>query len=299
MDMDTSAQIRRKLATLIGRLLDRCLDEARMIPTVLHRDEAIDILVNDPARFARLVQEEDAGKTELSRVDLTVKFDAGVDLGKLNRAVSPPLWGDHEADLGPILDDANHWVRTFSVYFGNAVTLFDKEFGKFIAKFRNSLEQSGMSLQVVDFTTEDAEVLENAASAHFAAGEFLYAFAFERLLGSQIMIRQVVNLPPGFSLRERLMRNALRDAEFAPALMRFVLRISHVSQGTWGDLVPPLVRLAGETSGEKGMEALVDAAERDVVFSCNLLERPYEDIRRLPHDERRRLLRARLDALRP
>jgi len=298
MDMDTSAQIRRKLATLIGRLLDRCLDEARMIPTVLHRDEAIDILVKDPMRFAELVREEADSKIELSRIDLTVKHDAAAEIGELNRGEAPPqpLWDGPEADLAPVLGKANRWARTFSVYFGNAVTLFDREFGLFIAKFRDSLEQSGMSLRTVDFTPEDAEVFVEAALARVAAGEFLQAFAFERLLGSQIMVRQVVNLPAGFSLRERLMRRALREAA-APALTRFVMRISHVSQGAWSDMVPLLARLAAEESGESGMEALVDAAEQDAAFSCNLLERSYGEIRALPSAERRRAMRARLQSL--
>jgi hypothetical protein len=50
---------------------------------------------------------------------------------------------------------------------------------------------------------------------------------------------------------------------------------------------------------ENGMESLADAAEQDVVFSCNLLERTYGEIRRLSPDERRRAIRERLEAIAP
>jgi hypothetical protein len=50
---------------------------------------------------------------------------------------------------------------------------------------------------------------------------------------------------------------------------------------------------------ENGMESLADAAEQDVVFSCNLLERTYGEIRRLSPDERRQTIRERFEAIAP
>ena len=82
--MQTSAEIRKKLATLIGNLICRCISDARMIPYILNREEVITMLMDDPARFEKLVQDEHADKSEYSKSDLTVKLDAAAELGKLD-----------------------------------------------------------------------------------------------------------------------------------------------------------------------------------------------------------------------
>lgn len=287
--MDASAEIRKKLAILIGHLVTRCIREARMIPTVLHREEVISILVDDPERFARLVREEHTDQTELSREDLTVKLDAVSELAKLDRLeiFERPFWDGPEVDLTPILELIHQLTRTFAVYLGNAATLFDREFEAFMGKFRRSLAEAGMTLRAVDFSPEDMAVFEETAIGHIAAGEGLQAFTYEKLLSSQIMMRQVVNMPAGYSLRERLLRRALADAALTPALIRFVIRISYISQGAWEDMVPALLAIARESGGDGLMRLIVDAAEKDVVFSCNLLCRSYEEIRTLDATERR------------
>ena len=212
--MQASAEIRKKLAMLIGSLISRCIQEARMIPHVLNRDEVIDILVADPALYEKLVRDEHTGKTELSKEDLTVKVDVARELEKLDKieAFDRSFWDGPDVDLSPILDRTNQLTRTFAVYLGNASTLFDREFEDFMNKFRQSLQRSGMALKTVDFTLDDVAVLETNAVSYVSAGEFLQAFTFDRLLGSQIMIKQVVNLPgEGFALRENLIRHALQD----------------------------------------------------------------------------------------
>ena len=83
--MQTSAEIRKKLALLIGSLICRCLREARMIPHVLNRDEVIGILVGDPLLYEKLVQDEHSENAELSKEDLTVKLDVAKDLERLDR----------------------------------------------------------------------------------------------------------------------------------------------------------------------------------------------------------------------
>jgi hypothetical protein len=267
-----------------------------MIPTVLHREEVINILVDDPELFARLVRDEHSNNSELSREALTVKLDAVAELGKLDRieAFEQSFWDGREVDLAPILDLTNQLTRTFAVYLGNAATLFDKEFEEFMNKFRESLQRAGMTLRTVNFALEHMAIFEEAASAYFDSGEFLQAFTFERLLSSQIMMRQVINLPVGFSLRENLIRRALRDPNLCPAVMRFVLRVSYVSQGSWEDMVPVLLKLARQASGESGLAQMIDAVERDVVFCCNLLCKSYEEMRQLTPDQRRQRIESSL-----
>jgi len=291
--MEVSAEIRNKLATLIGNLICRCIREARMIPYVLNRDEVINILMDDPARFEKLVQDEHAADAELSKTDLTVHMDAVAALGKLEsrEAFDQSFWEGHEVDLTPILDLINQLARTFSVYLGNAATLFDKYLEEFMDRFRESLQQSGMVLKTIDFSPEDVALLESRAMNFLAEGEFLQAFTYDRLLASQIMIRQLVNLPStGFTVRKDLIRRALHNPVQFAALTKFVLRVSYVSHGAWNDLFPILLKEVLRDPAPVRAAQLIDIIERDIVFLCNLLCRSYGEIRELSSDQRRRAI---------
>lgn len=291
--MEVSAEIRNKLATLIGNLICRCIREARMIPYVLNRDEVINILMDDPARFEKLVQDEHAADAELSKTDLTVHMDAVAELGKLDslEAFDQSFWEGPEVDLTPILDLINQLARTFSVYLGNAATLFDKYLEEFMDRFRESLQQSGMVLKTIDFSLEDVALLESRAMNFLAEGEFLQAFTYDRLLTSQIMIGQLVNLPStGFTVRKDLIRRALHNPVQFAALTKFVLRVSYVSHGAWNDLFPILLKEVLRDPAPVRAAQLIDIIERDIVFLCNLLCRSYGEIRELSSHQRRRAI---------
>jgi hypothetical protein len=295
--MNASAEIRKKLATLIGHLISRCIREARMIPAVLHREEVINMLVDDPGLFAKLVHEEHDDNTELSKQDLTVRLDAVAELAKLDslEVFDKSFWDGPEVELPPILDRTNQLTRTFAVYLGNAATLFDREFEAFMNKFRQSLQQAGMSIRTVDFTLEDMSSFEDISAAYFDAGEALQAFTFEKLLSSQIMMKQVVSLPRDYSLRENLIRRALKNPKLLPSIFRFVIRISYISQGSWEDMFPVLLRIIREESVEGSSAKLVAAVEQDIVFSCNLLCKSYEEIRQLTSDQRKQAIASSLE----
>jgi hypothetical protein len=288
--MQASVEIKQKLALLIGSLISRCIREARMIPHVLSREEVINILLGDPVLYEKLVQDEHAHNTELSKEDLTVKVDVARELEKLDvlDASDNSLWDGSEVDLTPILNSTNDLTRTFSVYLGNAATLFDRAFEDFMSKFRQSLQRAGMTLKAVDFAVNDVAVLETNAVSALTAGAFLQAFTFERLLSSQIMMKQVVNLPAeGFSLREDLIRYALTDQSLAAPLIKFLIRISYISQGAWDDLFPIVLRLVREGAVLCTPAQLLELIEQDVVFSCNLLCRSYAEIRECSTAQRR------------
>jgi hypothetical protein len=296
--MQASVEIRKKLATLIGHLICRCMDEARMIPTVLHREEVINILVDDPALFEKLVRDEHAEHSELSKEDLTVKLDAVAELGKIDelKGFEEKFWNGDEIDLAPILDLTNRLTRTFIVYVGNAATLFDKAFDEFMNKFRQSLRRTDMMLLAVDFAKDEIAIFENTAAAYLDASEFLQAFTFDTLLSSQIMIKQVVNLPTtGFALRENLIRRALKDPKLFSGVIKFVLRVSYISQGSWNDLVPILIRLVRQEPGLCSIAQLIDHIEQDIVFSCNLLCTSYTEIRQWPANKRRQAIESSLE----
>lgn len=291
--MQASAEIRKKLATIIGHLICRCIREARMIPYVLNRDEMINLLVADPVRFEKLVREEHAADASQSKTDLTVHMDAVEELGKLDEleTFEKPFWDGPEVDLAPILNLTNQLTRTFSVYLGNSATLFDKGFEEFMDKFRESLRQKGMILQTVDFTPDDVALLESSAISYLSKGEFLQAFTYDRLLTSQIMINQVVNLPAtGFSVREDLIRRAVNESGQYPALVKFILRVSYISHGVWDDLFPILIKQLHRHSEDEKITRLFDLIDRDIVFLCNLLCRSYGEIRELSAAQRRQAI---------
>ncbi len=295
--MQASAEIRKKLALLIGSVICRCIGEARMIPHVLNREEVISILLGDPLLYEKLVQDEHSSNAELSKEDLTVKIDVAKELEKLDslEGFDKSFWDGPEVDLTPVLDLTNQLTRTFAVYLGNAATLFDRAFEDFMNKFRRSLQRAGMTLKTVDFTLSDVAVLETNAVSFLTAGEFLQAFTFDRLLTSQIMMKQVVNLPSsGFSLREDLIRYALNDPSLAAALVRFAMRISYISQGAWEDLFVIVLKQVREEPGQCSLSRLVEMIEQDVVFSCNLLCRSYAEIREWTAAQRRAALESSL-----
>jgi hypothetical protein len=299
--MQVSPEIRKKLALLIGDLICRCIREARMVPYVLNREEVINLLFDDPAQFEKLVHEEHAGQSEQSREDLTLNMDAAKELGKLDqiKIFEKPFWDGTEVDLDPILDMTNQLTRTFAVYLGNASTLFDKSFEEFMDKFRSSLQRAGLSLTSFDFEEDDTSLLESSAIAYLEAGEFLQAFTYDRLLTSQIMIKQVVNLPSkGFSLRKDLFRQAIVNTRLFSALIKFVLRVSYISHGAWDDLFTVLVKQVYNEPELYSPEKLIDAIEQDVIFSCNLLCNSYQEIRLWPEAQRRKAIESCLTSYR-
>lgn len=261
-----------------------------MIPHVLNREEVIHLLFADPLLYQKLVQDEHSGDSALSKEDLTIKVDVAKELEKLDSlsTFEQSFWEGPEVDLTPILDLTNQLTRTFAVYLGNAATLFDREFEEFMNKFRDSLQRAGMTLKAVDFALEDVAAFETNARDFLSAGEFLQSFTFDRLLSSQIMMKQVVNLPSeGFTLRQNLIRQALQNPKLASPMVKFAIRISYVSQGAWDDLFTTLLKQILEKQGECSIARLVELVEQDIMFSCNLLCRSYTEIREMSAPQRR------------
>jgi hypothetical protein len=295
--MQASPEIRQKMAILIGNLICRCIQDARMIPYIIGQEEMINILVDDPSRFQNLVHEEHSTKSEYSKKDLTLKLDAVEELGRFEAldSIRTPLWNGVESDIAPILDLTNQLTRTFAVYIGNASTLFDKNFEEFMDKFRQSLRKSGMDVKSIDFEMQDVAVLEENAEAYLLKGEFLQAFTYDRLLASQVMIKHVVNLPvSGVLLKESLIRKGLEDANLIAPLIKFILRASYISHGAWGDLFPIIASIAQKEPHLCKRSQIVELIEKDVVFSCNLLCRSYAELGRWPADQRRSAIESSL-----
>jgi len=297
--MQSSPEIRNKLVLVIGELICRCIEEARKIPFILEQEQVVDILVANPDYFAKLVGEEQRDRTEYARDRLTAKLDAAIELGQFEALdvfdVSLMSIKGGVVDLEEVMKQVNQLTRTFAVYFGNIITIFEKEFQLFAERFRQHLQQSGMALQPTELTLRDMTALSQRAETYLVAGHFLQAFSFARVLNSQIVSKEIAILPsPEYSLERNLIRNALQDANLSASFVKFLLRICYISQGTWQDLFGILVNLVYEEPALFSKSSLIDRIEQDGIFCCNLLCDSLASLRALPADARREAIDKRL-----
>jgi hypothetical protein len=298
--MQVSLEIRQKFVLVLGNLICRCIEEARMIPYILGQEQVIEILVRNPAVYEKLVRDEQRDRTEFASDRLTARIDAVAELGQFEAldafAVSFAGAGGSDVDLDPVLERVNHLTRTFAVYIGNMITIFEKEFQVFMEKFHQSLQQAGIVLRVLDLTPEDMVELERKAEAYLTAGLFLQAFSFDRMLNSQVITNELIRLPSaGYSFSRHLIRCGLKDAGLRSALVKFILRASYVSQGGWQDLFVSFATLVSQEPELCGRELLVERIEQDGVFCCNLLRESFSDLRKWTPGERRATIERRLE----
>jgi hypothetical protein len=297
--MQSTHEIRQKLVLIIGDLICRCIEEARKVPFILDQDQVVDILVGNPAYFAKLVGEEQRDRTEFASDRLTAKLDAVIELGQFEAldAFDVSLSGATPSvvDTEQVLTQVNQLTRTFAVYFGNIVTTFEKEFQLFTERFRQHLQQTGQGLRAMQLTPDNMVGLAERAEAYLAAGQFLQAFSFDRVLSSHVITKEFVSLPTAeYTLGRMLIKTALNDARLRSALMRFILRICYVSQGSWQDLFVTLVDIVDQEPELCSRSFLIDQIERDGVFCCNLLCDSFANLQAMPSAERRAAIDRRL-----
>ncbi len=291
--MPLSGELREKLILIIGNLIARSIEEARNVPYILRHEDVVELLVRDPHRFQRLIEEERLGRTEYSTGTLTARLDAVSELGHLESLDGYDVdWNISEKELSAIIRRIDHLTRTFAVYVGNAVTLFEREFELFSQKLRDLLRKSGMGLRTVKFSEADMTGLEHRAHSLLSSGEFLKAFLFERLVRCQVITKEAVVLPSGYSISETLIRAAVQEPASMIKLVRFILRAGYISQGNWHDLFSTLVRVVYH----EGMRStLLELIGQDMFFCCNLLCRSLSDLSRLTASERMAAIERALD----
>jgi hypothetical protein len=288
--MDDSQTVRKKLVLLIGNLICRCIEEARKIPYVLDQAQVVQILLENPASFAELVLDEQRHHTEFSSNRLTAKLDAAAELGQFESLdafdVTFSSGIESDAALEPVLAQINQLTRLFSVYLGNMIAIFEKEFQLFMEKFRQAVQAAGSALQTVEFMPDDMETLEKRAEKYLKSRQYLQAFSFDRLLNSAVITPELVILPT-YSLRRKLIKNALVDPDLCPSLMTFILRASYISQGSWQDLFYILSDLVSGEAESDRKSMLMDRIEQDSVLCCNLFRESFADIKKWSFAERR------------
>jgi hypothetical protein len=298
--MEASEEIKSKLVLVLGRLITRCIEEARNVPYILDQEEVVDILVRNPALFERLVRDEQAQCTEYSKEKLTATLDAVNELGhfegldSFDMTFSSPC--ESEAELKPILDQINQLTRTFMVYIGNAATIFEKECARFYEKFQQSVQDTGAGFKPVQLTTADMPSLEHIAVSYAASGQYLQAVLFGRLLNLEIVSGRLVQLPERYSFDESIILQIAREESRTSSLVRFVLRACYISQGGWEDLFSVLVRTARRTPEVLNRALLIEAIGQDAIFACNFLCASFADLKSQPAEIRAAAIETRLDS---
>jgi hypothetical protein len=293
--VQASQAIREKLVLLIGNLICRSIEEARKVPYILDQEEVVQILVNDPALFARLVRDEHLDRTEYSSEKLTAKLDTLAELGQFEalEACDMSFSGriDSDADLSSVIERINQLTRTFMVYVGNTITILEKEFELFLGKFRQSLQRLKKEIEAIELTSQDMMQLRRRAESYMAGGQFLQAFCFARLLNSEVITKEAfIVLPSGCSFSRDLISGAWENPDRFNELVKFILRVSYISQGSWHELFDTLVSLVANRPGFYSRESLIDLIEQDVIFSCNLARESFANLKNRTPAERRRAI---------
>ncbi len=300
--MDASQEVREKLVLVLGNLLCRCIEEARKVPYILDPDDAVQILIENPQHFERLVLDEQLDRTEFSSENLTARLDTFEELEQFK---SLDAWDmsfsgrlEAAADLSPIVDRVNQLSRTFSVYVSNMITIFEREFALFVEKFRRSLRLTGMPIRAIELTSDDMAGLATRAKSYLFAGQFVQAFSFDRLLNCHVIDKDALIVPyPGYSVSQELMRSTLKVAGLFRPLVKFILRLTYISQNTWHELFEMLLRLVDAQCDLQTRNALVELIQEDIIFACNLLHEPFADVQHWTPDQRRAAIEAKLAAV--
>ncbi|HYK91039.1 MAG TPA: hypothetical protein VE398_19865 [Acidobacteriota bacterium] len=282
--MQASQELREKLVLVIGNLICRCIEEARKVPYILDQEEVVRILVENPRLFEKLVRDEQLESTEFSKEKLTARLDTLRELGQFEAL---DTWDmsfsgriESNADLAPILKQVNQLSRTFAVYVSNTLAIFEREFELFMEKFHQSLQRAGVTARSMELTTKDLSGLARRAEPYLTSGQFLQAFSFDRLLNSQVITKDAIIVPsPGYSFKRDLMQGALKDVKPFSPLVKFILRVSYISQGTWNELFDVLVNLVDTQPGRFSRAELIDLIQQDIIFTCNLLCEPLANIK--------------------
>ena len=282
--MQVNLEIREKLVLVIGRLMSRCIAEASKVPYVIPKDQVVSMLIEEPELFERLVLEEQQAKTEYSREELTTRVDALTEIGQLKALdrfdMSFARSSDSDTGSEPIIEQINLLTRSFIVYTNNTITVFEKEFEMLIERFRQSLRERNLSTRAMDLDEDDLTGLVRTAEIHLAAGEYIQAFSFDRLLISQVITKDIVQLPPsGYSLSRSLIRSAPKDTARFSELIKFILRVSYISQGGWQDLFVNLLKLANSQPEIYKRSLLIKLIEEDAFFTCNLLRHSFSNLK--------------------
>jgi hypothetical protein len=260
------------------------------------------MVIESPQQFEHLVQEEQLAHAELSRGELTVQFDALHEIGQFKQldlmGISFDSSVESDDEFSSAVGRINELSQSFIVYTSNALAIFEKEFEIFLAKFRRSLSGPSQTATPILLGTGDLSGLVKKAGEYLAAGEYIQAFTFDRLLFSKVIGDDLIQIPfSGPLLSLALIESASADPDRFPGVVRFILRACYVSQGGWMDLFRTLLRFVDSRPEGYHRPRLVDMIEQDVFFTCNLLRDSFSSLKSWTPARRREAIEQSLKSL--
>ncbi len=299
---DESNRIKRTLVAVIISLTRKSIEEAAVVPYVMEQDKLVDLFLQNPASYRNFLANGGLGGQSNSEGRMIVKENILAELGEFKSMdqfdLSFDRMMDQEEARIPVFNQVTMLTRMFSAYVSNVVTVFEEEYNNFLRRYRQAIQAAGQELRAIELGNDDLADLERAAKTRFVQGEFLGAFAYDRIFNPEVLKDDVLLFPQtSYSLGRRLIETAPKDAAFFTELIKFLLRASYISHNLWFDLLAHLIQLAESDPHKFRRTLLVHWIEQDSVFCCNLLQETYDALRWWTSNQRKNAIERTLTSI--
>jgi len=269
---------------VIISLTRKSIEEAAIVPYVVEQDKLVDMFLQNPGSYQNIVMQgrfEGGGSSDgktIVKEDILSELDEFKSLDQFDLSFDRMM--DQEQVRIPVFSQVTALVRMFSAYVSNVMTVFEEEYNSFLRRYRHALHAAGQELHPIELGNEDLTDLERAAKARLVKGEFIGAFAYDRIFNPEVMKEQVIRFPQkNYSLGKRMIETAPKDSAFFTELIKFLLRCCYISHNLWFDLLAHMIYLAENEPQKYRRTLLVHWIEQDSVFCCNLLQETYDSLR--------------------
>lgn len=277
-------RIKRNLVAVITSLVRKSIEEAAIVPYVMEQDKLVDLFLQNSNSFQDFLGkgvldgQSSFAEKKIVQADILAELDEFKSMDQFD--LSFDRMADQEQARNPVFSRLTLLARMFSAYVSNVVAVFEEEYHNFLQRYRQAFQVAGQELHPVELGNDDLADMERAAKTRFVQGEFIGAFAFDRIFNPEVLKEEVLLFPhASYSLGRRMIENAPKDSVFFAELIKFLLRASYISHNLWFDLLAHLIQLA-ETDPHKFRRCLlVHWIEQDSVFCCNLLRETFESLR--------------------
>jgi hypothetical protein len=290
--MENSQSVKEKLVLVLLNLACRAIDEAKRVPYQIEQDNIVDILINEPALYQQMILEGDLDGRGIPQGKLLVKLNI---LGQIEEFVSldrfDMSFGDSselQINHGPIFAQINLLTKLFMAYHRNMVTTFEKEHNQFLSRYRKTIEDNGQIVEFVEIKPEELTAVKDMAEGHLGNGRYIEAFSLGKLFDPELIKKGPLRFAAtGPSILEGIIRRAPVNKPGFIGLVKFALRACYLSHNEWNEVFDCLSALAEEEPNRYSRDLMVDLIDSDFVFACNLLHRPFDELRAWPVSQRR------------
>ncbi|MEW5976614.1 MAG: hypothetical protein AB1898_12500 [Acidobacteriota bacterium] len=293
--MGSFSQVKQKLVRVLGHLATRSIQEARKVPYVVEQDSIVEILIRNPALYKQMVLDgeiEPSGANQQSavaKVDILADLQEFRALDQYDMSVSALL--ENSSSHERIFAQVNLLTKLFIAYSSNLLTVFEREYEQFRLRFLAACQTNEAAYGTVTLDAPDMIWLEDEAKRNLAEGRFVEAFSLGRLIRPDVLKDDLIRFSdPDYSLTREILSATAQNRDLLARTLRFSIRVSYISQHSWQDLLVSLRDLVLQTPSLCDWKSLVDAAEADFVFCCNLLHERWETLAQWSDRHRRALL---------